>query len=316
MKSENAGSTPNAPDWWTASTHAKGKLMTQHELHPLCTLFPRMAGAEFAALVADIKANGLRQPITLADGLILDGGNRYRACLEAGVTPKFSEFTGENLVTFVLSANLHRRHMTPGQQAAIVASAQDWAKAQPASRPTKACNVAPLSTAADRASQSGASLRTQKTADAVARKSPELSARVARGEISLPKAAKQIAPKPAKHTEPVAPADGDGPDLADLVDELQRENELLRAQIAASAADDLKAEAIKWRGAYEHAKREQGVAMDNSAKSQDREKFIVRMLRRCGKAVGIADPNHTDPRDIVKAVEAFVRGEGREANAA
>lgn len=34
-------------------------------------------------------------------------------------------------MSFVLSANLHRRHMTAGQQAAIVASAQDWAKAHP-----------------------------------------------------------------------------------------------------------------------------------------------------------------------------------------
>jgi hypothetical protein len=53
--------------------------------------------------------------------------------------------------------------------------------------------------------------------------------------------------------------------------------------------------------------------MDNAAKSQDREKFIVRMLRRCAKAVGIADPNHTDPRDIVKAVEAFAAGRSRHA---
>ena len=50
-----------------------------HELHPLCTLFPRMGGAEFDALCADIKANGLREAITLHNGMILDGGNRYRA---------------------------------------------------------------------------------------------------------------------------------------------------------------------------------------------------------------------------------------------
>jgi len=43
------------------------------ELHPLCTLFPRMAGDEFAALCDDIKANGQREPIILHDGMILDG---------------------------------------------------------------------------------------------------------------------------------------------------------------------------------------------------------------------------------------------------
>lgn len=120
-------------------------------------------------------------------------------------------------------------------------------------------------------------------------------------------------PAPSKQVEKPEPDHDEGPTLDELVDELQRENESLRAVIKASEADDLKAEAIKWRRAYEHAKREQGVAMDNAAKSQDREKFIVRMLRRCAKAVGIADPNHTDPRDIVKAVEAFAAGRSRHA---
>ena len=58
------------------------------ELHPLCTLFPRVQGAEFDALVADIKTNGLRQPITLHNGMILDGGNRYAACVAAGMEPE------------------------------------------------------------------------------------------------------------------------------------------------------------------------------------------------------------------------------------
>jgi HAMP domain-containing protein len=172
--------------------------MPQLELHPLCTLFPRLNDAEFACLSADIEANGLRQPIVTHDGMILDGGNRYRACLAAGVEPTFVEFSGGNIVSFVLSANLHRRHLSAGQQAAIVASAQDWAQAQPANRPGKGCNVAPLSTVADRAAQSGASNRTQKMADKVARAAPDLAKKVAHGEISLPQAHKQVAPASAK----------------------------------------------------------------------------------------------------------------------
>ena len=103
-----------------------------YELHPLCTLFPRLSGNEFESLCADIRNNGLRNPIVMHEGMILDGGNRYRACIEIGIEPDFVEFDGGNLVSFVLSVNLHRRHLSAGQQAAIVASAQDWGNAQPA----------------------------------------------------------------------------------------------------------------------------------------------------------------------------------------
>ncbi len=196
-----------------------------HELHPLCTLFPRLAGAEFDALVADIRANGLRQPIITHDGMILDGGNRYRACIEAGVKPTFQKFTGGNLVSFVLSANLHRRHMSPGQQAAIVASAQDWGKANVQGRNRITGNVAG-DTIADRAKQSGASERTQRMADQVAKKSPELARKVAHGEVSLPKAAKSLAPsKPKAKPEP-KPKKG-----APTIESLQAEITALRDEL-------------------------------------------------------------------------------------
>ena len=184
------------------------------ELHPLCTLFPRMAGPDFDALLADVAEHGLREPIVLHDGMILDGGNRYRACIEAGVEPRFREFDGENIVSFVLSANLHRRHLTPGQQAAIVASATDWARAhaagsnQYAHKARGPATLPDLSTVADRAAMAGASERTQRMADKVARESPGLAREVAAGNVSLPAAVEAIkagelsvnqaiAPKPA-----------------------------------------------------------------------------------------------------------------------
>lgn len=211
------------------------------ELHPLCTLFPRMAGAEFSALVDDIEANGLCQPIVTHDGMILDGGNRYRACLEAGIEPTFVEFEGDNLVSFVLSANLHRRHMSAGQQAAIVASAQDWGKAQTVGNP-QLRNVAQLDTAKDRAAQSGASHRTQQMADKVAKADPELAKQVAHGEVTLPKAVAKVEGKPAKQKrtveQPVALPESDELSAARYaITELADENSELRDRLAIEAMD-------------------------------------------------------------------------------
>lgn len=237
------------------------------KLHPLCELFPRMDGADFEALKADIRANGLHQPIVLYEGEILDGGNRYLACVELGVTPAAIEYAGTDPLGFVFSANARRRHLTPGQQAAIVASAQNWELAQArggdgsnqhkskgATLPFCSNQAAtlPLETIADRAAQSGASERTQKMADKVARADPELSRQVAHGEISLPKALRQVEkkPEPAKVATPapaIEPEPVDDPH-ADLIADLEREvteNRALQERIDALTKDDLAAELDK-----------------------------------------------------------------------
>jgi ParB-like chromosome segregation protein Spo0J len=89
--------------------------------HPLADRFPPIEGVEFDELVADIKANGLIEPIVMLDGMILDGRNRYRACVAADVEPTFRPFTGDDPAAYVISANIHRRHLTPEQKRDLIA---------------------------------------------------------------------------------------------------------------------------------------------------------------------------------------------------
>ncbi len=93
--------------------------MEQYEFHPLSSYFPLMEGEEFKELVEDIKENGLRNRIILYDGKILDGRNRYNACLEVQIKMLFTDYEGDDPLQYVISQNLKRRHLTASQRAAI-----------------------------------------------------------------------------------------------------------------------------------------------------------------------------------------------------
>lgn len=85
------------------------------EFHPAADSFPMMDDKRFIDLVDDIRANGLRQPITLCDGLILDGRNRYRACLKLGIEPATIPFVGDPWA-YAWSLNGARRDLVAEQR--------------------------------------------------------------------------------------------------------------------------------------------------------------------------------------------------------
>jgi hypothetical protein len=164
---------------------------------------------------------------------------------------EFIEYKGGNPVAFVLSANMHRRHLSQGQAAAIVAQAADWAKANKSGdnqySERSAINSTPLSSIADRSDQSGASKATQRKADAVAKASPDLAKKVAHGEISLNKATEEVAPqllnkkKQSAHQHDDAGYNPDADtikELAHTVTELAEENERLKDAIAVGNLPD------------------------------------------------------------------------------
>jgi hypothetical protein len=95
-------------------------------VHPLADRFPMMSEAELIELAADIKANGLAHALVLdhTGEVLVDGRNRLEGCKRAGVEPRF-ERLGEDvdLVAYILSLNVTRRHLNAGQRAILIAIA-------------------------------------------------------------------------------------------------------------------------------------------------------------------------------------------------
>lgn len=89
------------------------------QAHKFADIFPMIEGDSFEELKKDIKEQGLQQTIITYEGKILDGRNRYKACKEIGIEPRFEEYKGNNPLQFVISLNLKRRHLNESQRAVV-----------------------------------------------------------------------------------------------------------------------------------------------------------------------------------------------------
>jgi hypothetical protein len=89
----------------------------RYELHPFCIAFRRANAHEKTEIIDNMKAGGYdpAQPITLFEGMVLDGGARQDAAHEAGVEPTFTTFVGDEDEArgFVIHRN-KARHITKG----------------------------------------------------------------------------------------------------------------------------------------------------------------------------------------------------------
>ncbi len=161
------------------------------EFHEIANILPLMEGAEFDALVMDIKGQGLLEPISLYEGKILDGRNRYRACEKAGVEPHFTEWVEGKPLEFIISKNLKRRHLNESQRAVIAARLADMRQGErtdlePSARGLK---VIPQ---AEAAKMLGVSERTIGRVKAIEREAPELLAQINSGKITAREAEGKI----------------------------------------------------------------------------------------------------------------------------
>lgn len=100
-----------------------------YESHPVADLFPLMRDTDregFSGLITDIRDDGLIDPIVLDGNVLLDGRNRYLACIEAEVEPRFVQFKDLGLSisphVYAFERNQSRRSLTPEQRVTITAA--------------------------------------------------------------------------------------------------------------------------------------------------------------------------------------------------
>lgn len=160
-----------------------------YEFHPLAGLFPLLEGKELEDLASDIATHGLADAITLYEGLILDGRNRYRACELAGIEPRYETYAGAEPLAFVISKNLHRRHLNESQRAMVAARAADMPQGtnrytidRPIGRSISQSEAADMLSVGERSVRRARKVLDEGTA--------ELVAAVERGEIAVSQAAR------------------------------------------------------------------------------------------------------------------------------
>jgi len=204
------------------------------EYHPLADALPLMDGDEFEEFVADIRENGLREPIVVAlhegQAKIVDGRNRHRACKLLGIEPRLVKLPeAQNIAAYIVSQNIMRRHLTSYQRATLVAK---FLGGRPNVRLRELAEAAQVHTS------------TVSRARALAQEDPEAAEQILEGETRYETerkrldAAEKAAQKTATPRRPPGVYDGTGERIArkdaitDFTLGVQRLNDLATAIIA------------------------------------------------------------------------------------
>ena len=86
--------------------------------HPAADQFPALDDDSFDALVHDIAANGVLWPVIVdAEGLVVDGRHRWKACQSLGIDVPTVDLGDRDPYAVALSANVETKPMSSGQRA-------------------------------------------------------------------------------------------------------------------------------------------------------------------------------------------------------
>lgn len=262
--------------------------------HPLSAAFPDMPANDYASLVSDIDANGLREPGWVYEGMILDGWHRYRACEESGRPFTYAEYTGDDPVGLVKSRNLERRHLTASQKAAAVVACNEWAESgsnQHTGKGGGSPSAPPSATVAQMAKEAGVGHRTIKQAKQA--HDAGLGGAVRDGALSV-KAASEIAKGRDPAKKKTDPKDRHIAELeskvADLTDEMELVREgaqeaVIAAETAAALLDTEPAKVLaQYKGEIARLTRDRDEYMNKCGELVRQVKMLERKLARYERA--------------------------------
>lgn len=180
-----------------SSQNRQGEDGMNYQIHPAAMLFPEMEGDQWSNFVADIRDNGQREPIIVHNGKVIDGRNRLKACVWLNIEPKVREYQGteEDILSYVISLNLNRRHLSESQRAMVASRLATFGKG--GDRKSEAKDQTANLRTDQAASMLNVSSRSVETARTIVRKGePEVVAAVETGSMSLNEAAKVIQLRP------------------------------------------------------------------------------------------------------------------------
>lgn len=165
------------------------------EVHPVANVFPMMDREAFEALKADIAEHGQREPVTFWRNQLIDGRNRYLACLELKIEPFTAMIDDDHPdpIGYVMSLNLHRRHLTTSQRAMVaakLATLQHGSNQHEAKVDGHKCPSTSIETAAELLKVSPMSVKNAKAV--TDRGAQPLVEAVERGEVPVTLAAKLV----------------------------------------------------------------------------------------------------------------------------
>lgn len=200
-------------------------MSSQLTQHPLSSAFPAMSAEDFQSLCDSIESIGVQNPITLYEGMVIDGWHRYRAASGLGMDCPTVDLGDVDPRDFVIAQNKARRHILPVQLLVAVKAVYAWA---PAHRPNKSATVADL-TSKQASEKTGVSVRNVERFREIEKKAaPEVIASVIAGETGLAKGAaiaklpkeEQAAaihkPAPKARPEPIEAPEDDGPSAEEM----------------------------------------------------------------------------------------------------